>query len=129
MGASAFGRKLCGYHGSAPGKPVTYSRQEQDCDQRAVEQRGAHVGFYLPVVMNHSGNGRKIDGAVQYPPASPAEAANPACRRSNGQWNQEQETEKAYGDEWALGDDIPHGTKLERLLVATIHEEVQAEIE
>ncbi len=79
--------------------------------------------------MNHPGDRRKIDGAMQYLPAPPAEAANPACRRSNGQWNQEQETEKAYGDEWALGDIFPHGGKIQRLIEAKIGEEVQADVE
>jgi len=79
--------------------------------------------------MNHAGNRRKINGAMQYPPAPPAETANPACRRSNGQWNQEQKTEKPYCDERALGDIFPHGTKIERLIEAKIGEEVQADVE
>jgi len=66
---------------------------------------------------------------MQYTPAPPAETANPACRRSNGQWNQEQKTEKPYCDERALGDIFPHGTQIERLIGAKIGEEVQADVE
>src|SRR6201987_6572868 len=79
--------------------------------------------------MNHAGNHRKINGTMQYPPAPSAETANPACGRSNGQWNQEQETEKPYCDERALGDIFPHGTQIEGLIGAKIGEEVQADVE
>src|ERR1700745_3678437 len=79
--------------------------------------------------MNHAGNHRKINGTMQYPPAPSAETANPACRRSNGQWNQEQETEKPHCDERSLGDIFPHGSKIERLIGAKIREEVQADVE
>src|SRR5258708_34782740 len=79
--------------------------------------------------MNPAANRTKKKGAVHYPPAPPAETANPACRRSNGQWNQEQKTEKPYCDERALGDIFPHGTKIERLIGGKIGEEVQADVE
>ena len=79
--------------------------------------------------MNHAGNRRKINGTMQYTPAPPAETPNPACRRSSGQWNQEQKTEKPYCDERSLGDIFPHGTQIERLIGAKIGEEVQADVE
>src|ERR1700752_4419652 len=79
--------------------------------------------------MNDAGNRRKINGTMQYPPAPSAETPNPACRRSNGQWNQEQKTEKPCCDERALSDIFPHGTQIERLIGAEIGEEVQADVE
>src|SRR5258705_10372737 len=79
--------------------------------------------------MTPAGNRRKIKAAMEYPPAPPAETANPACCRSNGQGNQEQKTEKPYCDERALGDIFPHGTQIERLIGAKIGEEVQADVE
>jgi hypothetical protein len=79
--------------------------------QRARRKRAASARQILLSSRNESRRQSPQNKCtMQYPPAPPAETANPACRRSNGQWNQEQETEEPCCDERALGDIFPHGT-------------------
>src|SRR5260370_42348483 len=66
---------------------------------------------------------------MEHLPAFAADAANPACRRSNRQRNQGYESREAYGDERALRDVSPHGGEIERLVWPEVGEKVQTDIE
>src|SRR5580704_4390901 len=79
--------------------------------------------------MNNATNRRNINGTMQPLPALAAQAANPACRRSNGERNQKSKSQKTYGDVATLLHILPHGRQVERLVGADVGEEVQADVE
>src|SRR5690348_1973383 len=115
--------------GAAPLEPVDDAPQQQNADEESVLQRFAHVGFHEPVVVDDAGNRRDINEAVEHLPAAAAEAANPSGGGSERERNQQDEAEKADGDERTLVNVLPHGVEIERLIGAEIGEEVQAHVE
>src|SRR5215467_1593142 len=78
--------------------------------------------------MDHSANRGEINGAMEHLPALSTEAADPACRGSNCQWQQQQKTQKAHGDERALGDIFPDCGEIKGLIEDQISQEVDAQV-
>src|SRR5258708_6809930 len=79
--------------------------------------------------MNHAADRAEVNRAMQHLPAAAAEAANPACRGSNRQRNQQNESSKSHGDERALVNIFPDFGKVEDLVEQKIGGEVQAGVE
>ena len=66
---------------------------------------------------------------MEHLPAASAEAANPPGGGSKRERNQQNESGKAYGDERALVDVLPHCGEIEALVGAEVGEEVEAGVE
>jgi predicted nuclease with RNAse H fold len=108
---------------------ITEAIEEKDGEDSAVKKRQAVIGFDEPIVVNDAANCRNVDEAMKQLPTLAAEATNPVFRGSEGEWNQQEETEKADGNERALVDVFPHAAKVKGLIGTEIGKEVEADIE
>src|SRR5439155_25801690 len=99
---SVLRRELRAGHGAPLEKPVSQPPQKQNSNERPVKKRHSHVGLHLPVVMNHPANRRQVDAAMNDLPASATEAADPPGGGSYRHGKEEQEAQKAHGNERPL---------------------------
>src|SRR5579885_1832646 len=126
-GTSGAGRS--GDRSFAALEPLHKAPKQENADEKSVLQRLAPVGLDEPVVVDDSGDGRDVDESMKNLPAATTEAANPAGGGSQRKRDQQDESEKADGDEGALIDVLPHVAEVEGLVGAKIREEVQADVE
>ena len=78
--------------------------------------------------MDHAQNRAGVDAAMKSLPALAAQAANPACCRSNCKGNQQNKGREPDGDEGALDDVFQHSGDVEGLIGTEIGEKVEAHV-
>ena len=103
--------------------------EQENGEDGAVQKGQAVVGLHEPIIMNDAAKGRDVDEAMEELPTLAAEATNPVLSGSDSERNQQDETEKADGDEGTLVDVFPHAVKVEGLVGAEIGQEVKADVE
>lgn len=108
---------------------VNKAVEQESGKDAAIKKRQAVVGFHKPIIMDDAAKSRDINEAMKHLPALAAEAANPVFRGSEREGNQQNETEKANGNEGAFVDVFPHAAKVKGLVGAEIGKEVEADVE
>src|ERR687888_1256095 len=79
--------------------------------------------------MYAASNAAHVDQLVEFPPACPAQAPDPARSRSNRQRNKQNECGESRGNEGALSYVFHHTAHIERLIEPDVSGEVQTGVE
>src|SRR5260370_9110923 len=120
IGACALRRELHANGGTSFEKPVSQSPEKKNSDERAVEERPAHIGLHQPIVMNHATDGGDEDRAMKLLPALSPEAPNPTSSGSDRQGNQQHKTCETDGDEGHRAQPFPPRAEDEDLIVSGV---------
>lgn len=90
-------------------RSVGDARDEEDRQDRGDLPWGADAGLHQPPVMDHSGDGRDVDEAVEALPRLASHSAQDRGRRGDSQREQDEPCEEADLDEAALENIVPDG--------------------